>query len=38
MSLDEWLARNNAEVIQRMSLELRAGSGATDWFLVRLRQ
>lgn len=38
MSLDEWLVRNNAEVIQRLSLELRAGRGATDWFLVRLRQ
>ena len=37
-SLDEWLARNNAEVVQRLSLELRAGRGATDWFLVRLRQ
>jgi hypothetical protein len=37
MSLDEWLARNNAEVVQRLSLELRAGRGATDWFLVRLR-
>jgi len=38
MSFDEWLARNNAEVVQRLSLELRAGRGATDWFLVRLRQ
>lgn len=38
MSLDEWLARNNAEVVQRLSLELRAGRGPTDWFLVRLRQ
>jgi hypothetical protein len=38
MSLDEWLARYNAEVVQRLSLELRAGRGPTDWFLVRLRQ
>jgi hypothetical protein len=38
MSLDEWLARNNAEVVQRLSLELRAGRGPTDWFLVKLRQ
>jgi hypothetical protein len=38
MSLDEWLARNNAEVVQRLSLELRAGTGPTDWFLVKLRQ
>jgi hypothetical protein len=38
MSLDEWLARNNAEVVQRLSLELRASRGPTDWFLVRLRQ
>ena len=37
LSLDEWLARNNAEVVQRLSLELRAGRGPTDWFLVRLR-
>jgi hypothetical protein len=36
--LDEWLTRNNAEVIQRMSLELRAARGPTDWYLVRLRQ
>jgi hypothetical protein len=38
MPLDEWLARNNAEVIQRLSLELRASKGPTDWFLVKLRQ
>jgi len=38
MSLDEWLARNNAEVVQRLSLELRASRGPTAWFLVRLRQ
>ena len=38
MSLDEWLARNNAEVVQRLSLELRAARGPTDWFLVKLRQ
>ena len=38
MSLNEWLARNNAEVVQRLSLELRASRGPTDWFLVRLRQ
>jgi hypothetical protein len=38
MSLDDWLARYHAEVVQRLSLELRGGRGATDWFLVRLRQ
>ena len=38
MSLDEWLARYDAEVIQRLSLTLRATTGATDWYLVRLRQ
>jgi len=36
-SLDEWLARNNGEVVQRLSLKLRAGRDATDWSLVRLR-
>jgi hypothetical protein len=38
ISLDEWLSRNNAEVVQRLSLKLRAGIGPTDWLLVRLRQ
>ncbi len=38
MSLDEWLARYNAEVVQRVNFELRVSKGAADWFLVRLRQ
>jgi hypothetical protein len=38
VSLDEWLVRNNGEVVQRLSLELRAGNGPTDWCLVKLRQ
>jgi hypothetical protein len=38
MTLDEWLSRNNAEVIQHLSLQLRAEKGPADWFLVRLRQ
>jgi len=36
VSLDKWLAENNAELVQRLSLELRAGKGPVDWFLVRL--
>lgn len=36
-SLDEWLARNNAEVVRHLSLELRAGKGPADWYLVRFR-
>jgi hypothetical protein len=37
MSLEEWLVRNNAELIQRLNLDLRASRGPTDWALVRLR-
>ena len=37
ISLEAWLARYHAEVVQRMSLTLRATRGPTDWYLVRLR-
>jgi len=37
MSVDDWLARNNAEVLQHFSLTLLVTRGATDWYLVRMR-
>ncbi len=33
----DWLARYDAEVIERMTLELRASVGPTEWLLVKLR-
>jgi hypothetical protein len=35
-SLDQWLARQDAELVQRLPLELRGTAGPKDWFLVRL--
>ena len=35
--LDEWLVKMNAEVIQKISLNLRASAGPLDWYLVKLR-
>ena len=37
VSLDEWLARNNGELVQRFSLDTRAGTGPWDWYLIKLR-
>ena len=36
-SFDGWLKTMNAEVVQTIPLRLRAGAGAGDWYLVRLR-
>jgi len=37
VSLDQWLTKNNAELVQRVSLDLRAGDGSFDWYLIKLR-
>ena len=37
LSLEDWLAQNNAQLLRRMSLELRAGMGPAEWFLIELR-
>jgi len=37
LSLEQWLAQNNAELIERWMLELRAGRGPSEWFLVKRR-
>jgi hypothetical protein len=37
ISMDDWLARHDAEIVERMNLELRAGRGATEWLLVKMR-
>ena len=37
ISLDDWLAQYQAQLLQRFTLELRAGRGPTEWFLVKLR-
>jgi len=35
-NFDNWLKGMNAIVIRKMSLNLRAGTGPIDWYLVRL--
>jgi hypothetical protein len=35
-SVDDWVARMNAQVVQKIPLRLRAGTPATDWWLVKL--
>jgi hypothetical protein len=35
-SLDDWLKRMNAQVVQKVPLTLRAAVGTTDWYLVKL--
>ena len=37
VSLNQWLTKNNAELVQRISLDLRAGTGSSDWYLIKLR-
>ncbi|HEX3890380.1 MAG TPA: hypothetical protein VHX90_05960 [Verrucomicrobiae bacterium] len=35
-SLDDWLEKMNAQVIQKITLRLRASTPASDWYLVKL--
>jgi len=35
-SLDDWLKNMNAQVVQTISLNLRASQGPMDWYLVKL--
>jgi hypothetical protein len=35
-SVSDWIARNNAEIIERFQLDLRAGRGPTEWLLVKI--
>lgn len=35
-SLEEWLAQMNAQIVQKISLNLRAATGPLDWFLIKL--
>jgi hypothetical protein len=37
MSMEDWLTQHNAEIVQRLTLFLRAGKGPTPWYLVRFR-
>ena len=36
-SLNDWLAHHDAELLQKMHLELRASDGPKEWYLVRFR-
>ena len=36
-SLDDWLKKMNARVVQTIPLTLRASTGPRDWYLVRLQ-
>ena len=33
---ENWVARMNAQAVQKISLRLRAGEGPADWWLVKL--
>jgi hypothetical protein len=35
-AFDDWLARLNARLVQKIPLNIRAESGVTDWYLVKL--
>jgi hypothetical protein len=35
-SPNDWVARMNAQVVQKIPLHLRAGEDPTDWWLVKL--
>ena len=37
MTMDEWLKKYNAEVIQPVTLSLRASVGPVPWWLVKVR-
>ena len=34
---DDWLKQVDGEIVQRLNLELRAGSGPKEWLLVKIR-
>jgi hypothetical protein len=36
ISMEEWLKQHKGEIVQKLTMELRAGKGPTDWYLVRL--
>jgi hypothetical protein len=36
-SLDDWLKRMKARVVQKIPLNRRASKGALDWYLIQLR-
>jgi hypothetical protein len=36
-SLGPWLQQANGEVVEQMPIELRAGRGPKEWYLIRLR-
>jgi len=35
-AMDDWLAKMDAQVVQKLSLDLRAAQGPADWYLVKL--
>ena len=35
--LDAWLQQMNAQVVEKIPLDLRASTGSLDWYLVRLK-
>jgi hypothetical protein len=35
-ALDNWLKTMNAQVVQKIELNLRAANGASDWYLIKL--
>ncbi|HZL12726.1 MAG TPA: hypothetical protein VFC85_01155, partial [Verrucomicrobiae bacterium] len=35
-SFNDWLKKMNAQIVQKISLNLRAATGPTDWYLVKL--
>jgi hypothetical protein len=37
LSLEQWLAQNNGQLLRRLPLELRAGAGPSEWLLIQLR-
>lgn len=37
LSLQQWLAQNNGQLLRHLPLELRASSGPSEWFLIELR-
>jgi len=36
-SFDDWCQKMNAQVVEKIPLDLRASTGATDWYLVKLQ-
>jgi hypothetical protein len=35
-TLDDWLKKMDAQLVQKISLNLRAGTGPLDWYLIKL--